>query len=189
MASNEDFMRAGATGVGWTGAVGVTFPTGFATPATGWTDVGYISDDGLTQGMSEERKSWTPWGRTAPVKTQLTKAEKTFKIVMWETNVTTLGLYYKQPASALIPDVTTDIINFTDANGLDQDQRAFLFDVADGANNLIRHAIPLGEVTGRGDIVNKTDEIIAYEITITAYPGSDGVSVHSYFKLAGIEGA
>lgn len=187
MASNADFLRAGATGVGWTGATGVTFPTGFATPATGWSDVGYISDDGLTNAMSEERQTWTPWGRSSPVRTQVTSSVKTFQLTCWETNPVVMGLYYKKDAAALAPNATTDIIDFTDANALTQDRRAFLFDVADGANNLIRHAIPLGEVTERGDVVYKTTELIAYQMTITAYPGSDGVSVHSYFKLAGIE--
>jgi hypothetical protein len=191
MASNADFLRAGATGVAWTGAIGATFPVDFAAPAAAptWNDVGYISEEGLSQAIAEDRKTWTPWGRTAPVRTQLTSSVKTFKVTCWETNQTVLGLYYKQAAADLAPDVTTDVIDFTDANALNQDRRAFLFEVTDGANNLIRHAVPIGEVTGRGDIVNRTDELITYELTITAYPGSDGVSVHSYFKLAGIEGA
>jgi hypothetical protein len=184
MASNPDFMRAGAAGVAFTGATGVTFPVGFAAPSTGWTDMGHISEDGLTATASEERKEWTPWGRSSPVRTQVTKAERTFKITCWETNKTTLGLYYKQ--TTIVPDVTTTIMDFTDANALNQDRRAFLFDVTDGANNLFRFAVPTGEVTGRGDVVYKTAELIGYELTITAYPGSDGVSVHSYFKLAGI---
>ena len=45
-----------------------------------------------------------------------------------------------------------------------------------------RIIIPYGEVTERGDISYKSDEMIGYEITISAYPSSDGVSVRRLFQ-------
>jgi hypothetical protein len=45
-----------------------------------------------------------------------------------------------------------------------------------------RYTMPMAEVTDRGSIVYKSDALTAYELTVTAYPGPDGISVKRLFK-------
>jgi hypothetical protein len=68
-----------------------------------------------------------------------------------------------------------------DTTGL-RDVRAFCFDLIQGSNHL-RFYVPQGEVTDQGSIKYVTDDLIQYQVTITAYPNSSGVAVKRYFLL------
>lgn len=185
MTSNAQLALVGASGVWYTAQLGTTAPTGFSAlaPAT-WKDLGYISQDGMTAAVNEDRQSWTPWGALSPIRTQVTSSTKTYAITAWETNATVLSLYHKIPAADLAPDATTGIVTFAENDKPAPDRRAFVFDVLDGANNQIRIYIPLGEVTERGDVVYKSDDLVGYPLTVSAYPGPDGNSVFRTMKLA-----
>lgn len=186
MTSNSDLALVGASGVGWTAALGSTGPTDFSALNGSWSDFGYISQDGLTKAVALDSKEFVPWGNLAPIRRIITKKVTTFKFTVWETNKVSLGLYYAKAPAAVIPDPGTGIIAFTEQAKPAPDRRAFCFDVLDGATNLIRHYIAEGEVTEIGDIVYKTDDLIGYPMTVTAYPASDGNSIHHFFKLAGV---
>lgn len=183
MASNSDLALVGATGVAYTSAVGTTGPTDFSALSS-WDDLGYISDDGLVAGVSDDRKEWTPWGSLQPIRSQITKSTKTFKIVCWETNETVLGLYYRQEAADVAPGAG-NIISFEDNDRPTPDRRAFVFDIIDG-NNDFRFHLPEAEVTERGGVTYKTDELIGYEMTITAYPDINGLSVRRFLRIAAL---
>jgi hypothetical protein len=183
MASNAQLALVGASGVWYTAPLGTTAPTGFNALPAAWKDLGYISQDGMTAAVDEERQSWTPWGALSPIRTQVTSSTKTYAITAWETNSTVLSLYHKVPATDLTPD-TDGIVSFAENDKPSPDRRAFCFDVLDGANNQIRIYIPLGEVTERGDVVYKSDDLVGYPLTVSAYPGADGKSVFRTMKLA-----
>jgi hypothetical protein len=185
MASNSNLALAGATGVGYTAPAATTAPdAGFGTLTAPWADLGYISDDGLTADVNDDRKEWTPWGSVSPIRTQITKSTKTFKIVCWETNEQVLSLYYRQAIADVAPDVA-NVITFNDIEQPSPDRRSFLFDVLDG-ESLFRIYIPEGEVTDRGGITYKSEELVQYEMTITAYPGADGYAVTRNFQIAAL---
>lgn len=183
MTSNAQLALVGASGVWSTAPLGTTAPTKFDALPTVWKDLGYISQDGMTASLDEERQSWTPWGALSPIRTQITSSTKTYAITAWETNATVLSLYHKVPAASLTPD-TDGIVTFAENDKPSPDRRAFVFDVLDGANNQIRIYIPLGEVTERGDVVYKSDDLVGYPLTVSAYPGPDGNSVFRSMKLA-----
>jgi hypothetical protein len=186
MTSNAQLALVGASGVGYTADTGTAAPTGFTALPAAWNDMGYISQDGMTAAVSEERQSWTPWGALSPIRTQVTSSTKTFAVTCWETNKTVMSLYYKLPQSVMAPDSSTGIISFAENDKPSPDRRAFVFDIMDGSTNLIRLYIPLGEVTEKGDVVYKSDDLVGYPITISAYPGTDGVSVYRSYKLAAL---
>jgi hypothetical protein len=185
MASNAQLALVGASGVGYTAQLGTAAPTDFSALPAAWKDMGYISQDGMTAAVDENRQSWTPWGALSPIRTQVTSSTKTFAITCWETNKTVMSLYYKVPETDLAPD-TGGIIKFAEQDKPSPDRRAFCFDVLDGATNLLRIYIPLGEVTEKGDTVYKSDDLVGYPITISAYPGNDGVAVYRFVKLAAL---
>lgn len=184
MASNALLALVGATGVASTAPTGSTAPTDLDPLAVAWNDLGYISQDGMTQAVDEEQQSWTPWGALSPIRTQVTSSKKTYAITCWESNATVLGLYYKVPDADLVADGVTGLVAFAESDKPAPDRRAFCFDILDGADNQIRIYIPLGEVTERGDVVYKSDDLVGYPMTVTAYPGPDGNSVFRTMKLA-----
>lgn len=185
MPSDADLALVGATGVAYTAPVGTAAPLGFAALAATWKELGYISQDGLTGAVSEERQTWTPWGQLSPIRTQVTSSTKTFAITAWETNPVILGLYYKAADADLVPDSTTNVITFAESDRPAPDRRAFLFDIADGLN-LMRIYIPEGEVTEKGDVVYKSDDLVGYPLTMSAYPDGAGHSTYRSFKLAAL---
>lgn len=185
MAYDDDAARLGVTGALRVGPVGSTFPTAMAAWATPFVDLGYISEDGITESLDEDKEEFIPWQRQGPIRVEVTKSVKTFQAVLWESNFHTVSLYYKKGVDDfdVIPGTNgaPDIVGFTEGENDGRDVRAFGIDVVDGVYAR-RIEVPFGEVTERGDIVYKKDSIIAYEVTITAYTGPDGVSVRRWFK-------
>lgn len=180
MANNADLVLLGATGVGSVAPLGTTAPTdASASLNVAFKSVGYISDNGLTKGRAESRKDFTPWQSRSPIRTQITSSVKTFKVECWESNATVLSLYYR---GGVITPSSAGLMSIAETDVPSPDLRAWVFDVADGVN-LVRHYVARGEVTDTGDITYKADEIVTYPLTITAYPGSDGISIHHYYLM------
>jgi hypothetical protein len=66
-----------------------------------------------------------------------------------------------------------------DTTGL-RDVRSWCFDLIQGTNHL-RFWLPTGEITDQGNVTYKFDNLIEYDVTITAYPNTSGIAVKRYF--------
>jgi hypothetical protein len=75
-------------------------------------------------------------------------------------------------ASGNLLTVTDDTVGLRDV-------RSFCFDLIQGTNHL-RFWIPTGEITNQGNVTYKYDNLIEYDVTITAYPNTSGVAVKRY---------
>jgi hypothetical protein len=53
-------------------------------------------------------------------------------------------------------------------------------------NNHLRAFCPSVEVTDRADLSVTAGSEISYGVTLTAYPGTDGVAVHWFYLLAAL---
>ena len=183
MALNATLARLGVTGAVRTGPTGIVVPTGMEAWGEEWADLGYISDDGLTEDIDEDSETFTPWQSASPIRVEVTRSVKTFQFTCWESNFNTISLYYRTDAEDM--DVTgtgaDQVVSFNEAGKPKRQLRAFGFDMIDGSYHR-RAVCPLAEVTERGSLTYKSDELIAYELTVTAYPGSDGVSIKRFFK-------
>lgn len=178
MATNADYARVGVTGAAFVADLGTTLPTDLAAPGTGFVDLGYMSEDGLTESRTEDRAEFTPWQETTPIRTEITGATKTFSITCWETNAAVVSLYYQTPTTDMTE--TTGVVSFDEQGRPAPDPRVFIFDVFDGDRQR-RFICPRAEVTARGDIQYAAGNIVGYPLTISAYPGSDGVSIRRIF--------
>ena len=182
MSRNKDLTFVGADGRGYVGATGSTAPTG--DPSTGtldaaFKDLGWCNEDGLEVGVDEDRQDFPAWGSLGPIATQITKRTRTFVISPLEASAIVLGLYDG------VADPTPDaggVMEYAITDSPDQDVRAWVFDTFNGGK-WIRYYVPQGEITGRENLTHKADEMAAYKFTVTAYPGSDGVSVYKWVKL------
>lgn len=160
------------TGAVYASAAGttVTAPTTATSVLdTDLDDLGYISEDGITESYNDSTSEIKAWQGGAVVREVISGSKATFEFEMIENKREAAELYHK--GSVVETDGATgwkmDIM--TPA----ADRRVFVFDVIDGTDH-IRIYVPNGEVTTRGDIVYKSDDKIGYHVTVTAYP-TDGV--------------
>jgi hypothetical protein len=163
--ANAVVANAGAVSIGATTAAA---PTGASTALSGtdWTDLGFISDDGITETKDQSTSTITAWQNAATVRESVTDASLTYTFTMIETNKTAVGLYYGTTVNATDGSV---VVVPASTGG----RRSFVIDVIDGTS-LIRTYIPSGEVTKSGDKVYKNGEVVGYEVTVSAYSGTYG---------------
>lgn len=193
MTANRDLILAGVAGGGsgtslsWFGPKGTTLPTSAAgvgaTLDTALKDAGLITEDGLRKGVDENSSDVNAYGVTVPVRTLTTRSKITFGLTFLESNPIVLSIYNRLPLTgddALV--VGTDgSLDFTEGVQRVAEYSA-VFDIIDGANH-IRGVVPVLQVTDRTEFNVKAGEPITYGVTLTAYPGSDGVAVHWYYIL------
>ncbi|MCX5398467.1 hypothetical protein [Streptomyces sp. NBC_00102] len=168
-------MRVALSGAAYVGPVGTTAPTD---SVSSWpddvTDIGWISDEGIAESNSTDTTEIKGWQGGQTVRKVISSSEMTFKFTAIETSKTVLELYHKGSKV-----VTTSAKSVLAIKAPGPDRRFYGFDVIDGDSH-IRIVVPDGEVTETGDITYKSDEAVAYELTITAYPGPDGTVAIKY---------
>lgn len=144
-------------------------------------DAGWCSEDGLKKAVDEAQTTIKAFGSNAPVRKLTTSSETTFEITFLESNTTALEIYNRLPLGSLVPD-STGAFDFTEGEPRVEEMCA-VFDLVDGANR-IRGVVPQLEVTGRKEFNIKSADPVQYGVTLTAYPGEDGVAIHWYYVVA-----
>jgi hypothetical protein len=162
-------VRVGVTGVVYVAPLGTTLPTSATTtPAGGFTDVGYISDAGVTQSIAEDITDIQAWQLGTVVRRVQTSHSLTFQFEFLETNATTLAQYYGTYASG-VASVT----------GVAGARQSWIIHVDDGTSD-IRVVIPEAEISERGDTSYVNGEAVRYPVTLSAYPDDSGVKAYIY---------
>ncbi len=159
-------VRVGITGVVSSGPTASAAPTNTASVLTGFADLGYIGEDGVTEtqpgtGDSSPIKAWQN-GATVRTVRSATEDNPTWSFVLLETKKETIELYYGTTVTAAVADGSFEI-DTTDVRGY----TSFVIDVVDGAE-LIRTYIPRGFVVEVGEKVYANAEPIGYEVTVEA---------------------
>ena len=160
MAKDTTEVRVGVDGVVASGPTSATAPTSAITASPiGFSDLGYVSEDGVTETTSQSVEKIKAWQKGAVVRTTVTEGEASYKLTLIQTNADTLAEYYGA-AVAVDGSVIVDPLR-------ERPHRSYLIDVLDG-DEVIRTYIPDGQVTEVGDQVYQAGAAIGYEITITA---------------------
>lgn len=164
MALDSSKVRVAVTGAVSVGDTTAAAPTGTATVLTGFTDLGYIGEDGVTETHpgSGDVERIRAWQNGATVRTIRTPSEDlpTWSFVLLETKLEVIELYYNATVTQTVTEGSFEYDS--------QDTRAhqsFVLDVVDGAE-LERVYIPKGVVSEIGDKVYANGEPIGYEVTI-----------------------
>lgn len=160
------------------GAVSVA-PTATAAPTDAATalnvafkDMGYISEDGITETRDRSTDDIKGWQGSATVRTVVTDSTLTYEFTMLETTIRTQSLAYGATATS-----SAVLVSAAATGG----RQSFVIDVIDGAN-LTRIYIPQGEVTEVGDTTYASGEPVSFPVTITAYPDTTlGASAKKFF--------
>ncbi|AXH49656.1 hypothetical protein [Gordonia alkanivorans] len=176
-----DGFKADAARVGVTGRIDIASLTAASLPRDmsnltttgpgGWTNLGYISDDGVTEGRDEDNQEFVPWQENSAIRYEITKSVVTFEFTLWQSTLATAGFYYGVSADDML--VNADGSVFFDESGKpDVTQHKLVLTVVDGSRAR-RTCLAAAQVTERGEVTYKSDEMIGYNVTVTGFPGED----------------
>lgn len=162
-------------------------PTGTALPAdanvalnVAFAGAGYIAQDGVEQTIARDTDTIRAWGTDIVKVTQTSfgiSYEFTFiealnanaaKVSFGTTNVTVTA-----------PDVTYGNRMAVKLNATALEHFAWVFEIRDGLAK-IRIVIPDGQITEVGQIKYADGDVVAYKVTVTAYPNASGDSSYVY---------
>lgn len=148
--------------------------------AAAFKELGYCSDDGITNSNSPETDNVKAWGGDTVLDLQTSK-EDSFQYKLIEiTNVEVLKAVYGDDnvTGTLDTGITVK------ANSNEAESCAWVFDMI-LKNAIKRIVVPSASVTEVADIVYKDSEAIGYETTIKATPDSSGNTHYEYIVKKG----
>lgn len=159
-------VRVAVTGAVSKGDLTATAPTGTSGTLTGFTDLGYVSEDGVTIALPDAGEA-TPiraWQNGATVRTIRTPSEDrpSFTFTLLETSLEVVETYF----GATVTQTATEG-SFDYDSTATREPASYVVDVIDGSE-LIRTYIPRGVVATVGDQVYANGEPIGYSVTVEA---------------------
>ena len=181
--ANASYVTAGKPKIG--GAVSIaptstTLPTDATTALdAAFVNLGYISEDGMTQGMTRDSEAIKAWGGDT-VMTSQTEFEETFTFTLIEALSIDVrkAVYGDANVTGELATGITTVVNSAEL-GL----HAWVVDlVYNGA--VSRIVIPNGKVSEIGDTSYVDGEPVGYEITVTALPDTSGNCSYEYTVTA-----
>lgn len=174
-----DFAKEGAV---FAAPVGTTEPLGVAAYGAPFVDLGYLSTDGIEEGMDEEKGDVEVWQAGGKIKEWIKSRTFTFGFTMMARSLSTLSVFYGIPEDQFTlvagEGDSPSYYEWTDGGAPALDERFFGIDYITGAGTgHDRILIPRGTFSERGAITLNRDDTIRFEGQITAQVNSQGWSI------------
>lgn len=164
MALTATEVRVASDGRIYVGDVGATAPTTPTGTTTGFTDLGYASEDGVTLTPSIDTEDINAWQSAVPVRRIVTGSSLEIGFTLIQSNPDTLGLYFNAVQVGA---------NFEIPVSPDPLERAIIVDWIDGGENF-RLVVPRAQLTDAGEMTLARGEAVGFEMTFTALPPATG---------------
>ena len=146
----------------------------------GWTSLGYVSEDGLTNSNTPNTEVINAWGGD-PVLTLYNAKEDTFKFQLIE--VLNLDVLKAANGDGNVTGTMADGITVT-ANNNELPEKAYVFDMIMRNGALKRIVVPSASLTALGDVVYSDSAAVGYDVTIGAKADSNGNTHYEYIHAA-----
>ena len=181
--SNVSAAKPNITGAIYYAPTSTTLPTtADGSLDAGFTCLGYISEDGITNSNSRESDEFKAWGGDT-VLTSQTSYSDTFQFKLLEVlNKDVLKTVFG--AENVSGDISTGIT--VNANSKELGSFAWVIDMIMRDDTMNRIVVPKGKISEVGDITYSSSDLVAYDVTVTAFPDSNGNTHYEYKKAAPI---
>lgn len=163
MANVAENVVVGITGSVYVGPTSATAPTSSTATLTGFTDLGYVSADGVTFTTDKSTNQIRAWQNADLVREVVTEGTVTYSFMLLESTEAAIEAYFGGTMTGGKIE-----LNPVNTGG----RKSFVIDVIDGAK-AIRHYVPSGEILSVEAQQIQNGEAVGYGMTITAY-ASDG---------------
>lgn len=166
MANVAENVVVGITGSVYVGPTSATAPTSSTATLTGFTDLGYVSADGVTFTTDKSTNQIRAWQNADLVREVVTEGTVTYSFTLLETTTDAIEAYF---GSTMVDGKIE--LNPVNTGG----RKSFVIDVIDGAK-AIRHYVPSGEILSVEAQQIQNGEAVGYGMTITAYASAGRVA-------------
>lgn len=174
--ANVSVGKPQAAGGIWFGPLTATTPTDPFSELVGFTGGGYVSEDGLVNGIEADTENIVAWGGDT-VLTVKTSHTETFQFTFIETTADVLKQIYG-PENVIV-NMETGVLEVRHT-AKDLPRVQYVFEILLTGNKVKRIVIPNGQVTEIGEISYVDGETIGYQPTLSAYPDESGVTAYEY---------
>lgn len=137
-------------------------------------NVGYCSEDGLTNSVSTDSTSIKAWGGDEVLNIQTSRSE-TFSFAMIETNEAALKQIYGED-NVSIDGTSLSILH----NSKLKVSHVWIFEILLTNDRIKRIVVPSGKITSVDDIAYKDGEAIKYGVTLSALPDTSGNTAYEF---------
>lgn len=181
--ANKENVAIGKPKVG--GAVhvapaGTTFPTDAVTALdTAFVNLGYASEDGLTNANSASVETIHAWGKDI-VFTKEGDAE-TYSWTLIEVLDENVQKFIRGSDNVTVADTGAMSIHVKRASERAQLEEHVIVVEMILHRRAVRHVIPRGVITEVGEVTYKDDDTVGYKVTVTALPDETGTTHYEYF--------
>lgn len=162
--------------------LGTELPTdAISTLSDAFKELGYCSEDGVTNSNSPESDSIKAWGGDVVLNLQTGK-EDTFAFTLVEgLNVEVLKTVYGD--DNVSGELSTCLT--IKANSTELEESVYVIDMILRNDTAKRIVIPCAKPSEIGDITYADEDAIGYEITLSATPDASGNTHYEYLKSKG----
>lgn len=165
-----------AAGGIYAGEPGEGVPTDATTELdSGLVNLGYVSEDGLVNGIETSTEDITAWGGDT-VLTVRTSRSETFAWTFIQTNAAVLAEVYGPDNVEAGVGGSLTVLH----NSLELPRRLYVFEILMTGNRVKRIVVPNAQITEVGDVTYQDGEAIGYEVTLSAYPDEFGNTAYEY---------
>lgn len=182
MANTSTYVSAakpGASGAIYRAARNASLPSTADGALTGFTCLGYIADSGITNSNTRTSDEFKAFGGDT-VLTNQTEYKDTFNFKLIEVlNKDVLSTVYGS-TNVSGTDLTTGIA--VQANSKELEEYAWVIDMVMRDGTLNRIVIPDGKISEVGDVTYSDSDLVAYDVTVTAFPDTNGNTHYEYKK-------
>lgn len=175
--TNVSASKPKVGGAIYTAPVGSTLPTDASSALdAAFKDLGYISDAGLANSNSRSSDDIKAFGGDIVLST-VTETKDTFKMTLIEAlNVDVLKTIFGN--DNVTGDLETGLT--VKVNSGDAGLRSYVFEIVLNNNTVKRIVIPNASISELGDTTYADGSVIGYEVTLTAFPDTNGNKHYEY---------